>query len=332
MPDRGEFLGAPEDIAQNSVTILPKEIYESELAEARPNYVVNIQLNKIITALTAAGVFKFPENCWQKLSRIEGLDEIQFTNRGSGEVTPKLGEIADANFQELERATTAKWQFALNYFFHLPEIQKIPVHGADKRIKIAIPGCSLGFEIGGLLDFFNSHNLSVDIEAVDNIKAGAESRFTRLDERTKQNGSTVVYHSETDANEFFEVEQQDIVIFRHPGSFYYPESATQWHKIFDSMMKTDPAVIIVSTFDYEVSAETSAQELGSENKAVESDLIKKWLEEGGYTIPESAYATLKDDTLEVPLNPYMYSDKKGEENQNPTEIFDRHMFVAIKKS
>ena len=324
-----EFSEMTNNFSESRLHISPLEIDTSELAKSRPNYVINPTFNSIISRFIKLGVFSFPKDCWRKLSRIDGLDEKRFFSREKNvsENLPFLGEIADANFQELERATTAKWYYALNYFFHSPEIQNLRVHGVDKRIKIAIPGCFLGFEIGALIDFFNDQGISIDVQAVDKNIAGSESTFMNLAEREKKNGSTVEFKTNTDAKEFFSGTKQDIAIFRHPGSVHSPGNANQWKEIFKSIMETDPALIIVSTFDYKVSFDVSEQEFGPGGQKKESDLFKKWLAEGGYIIPTGKFSLLEDDSLVVPSNPYMYL---GDNNEYVPEIFDRKMFIAVK--
>jgi hypothetical protein len=145
---------------------------------------------------------------WTQLFRIPKLEELRPHARlQRGEVAtsvePSFGEIADANFKEMERTTVEKWTLALNRMFHLPEAQNLKLHNPDGRIKVAMPGCYLGLETGALLDFFNDQNLPVDIEAVDTGVAGVENKFMDLDQRQSKLGSSVTFHSETDATKFF---------------------------------------------------------------------------------------------------------------------------------
>ena len=325
--------GWPEQAAPKIVNIVPKDVEAADFAAIKPHYQTDERLIKFIDALIKAGRVSIHPEEWKRLFRIEKLDGVRPSKFGSTEICPSYGEIADANYQEMERATVAKWYLALNVFFHSPEIQNFRLHSPDGRIKIAIPGCLLGFEIGAIVDFFNEQNLPVDIQAVDIDSAGEESQFMRLEERQKTVGSTVEFHSPVDAKEFFVGTKQDIVVFRNPGSVQGDADAKRWRAVFQEMMKTDPAMIIVSAFDYEIRG-TAAKRTRERDgyRMLESDLFTKWLAEGGYTIPQNDFSQIKDDSLVYPFNPYFhpYTDTESHEEEL-TLPYDRNMFFAIKK-
>ncbi len=216
--------------------------------------------------------------------------------------------IADTNFQEMERATALKWKTSLARLFNGNEVAHIPTHRKDGRLSIAVPGCHLGFEIGGILDFFNGQHAPVDVEAVDLREAGAERQFQRLEDRTSVLGSGVQFHSQTDATEFFAGKKNDIVILRHPGFVFEPDQYYIWEKMVKTLCDTNPALVIVSTYNHVLKDEAFIDMVvgRSDKKEIyEDEIFEKWLKENGYVPEDKEWVT--DDRLEYPRSPYMIS-------------------------
>jgi len=226
-------------------------------------------------------------------------------------------EIADANFKEMERATALKWCVALNQLFRAKEFRNVPIHNPDGRLKIAIPGCSLGFEIGGILDFFNEQGIPVDIDGVDIDEAGGERKFMKLEEREKARGSKVNFLSQTDARDFYKGKQYDLVVMRHPGFVFELSEYYMWKQIIDVLAQTKPGIIIVSTYNHKLDEDPYYIEevLGFKDKreVFEGEVIKKLLDDHGFRGTQEYEGSVFDDLLVYPKSPYMIAfDREGD--------------------
>jgi len=319
--------------SRHIVRIKPRETTEPELEKIRPHYKLNKALSEVLDQ-----IIKEDESTEGELAyvmwayRHPGLDETDFEDDDGTVVRPK--EIADYNYREEERATAQKWYCALNQLFHYDPIQTFPLHRPDGRMQIAIPGCFHGFEIGGILDFFNEQGIAVDIRAVDELEAGSESQFLRLDQRLGIMGSTVSFHSETDARTFYDGTKQDLIIFRHPGPL--DEQFQKWQTIFQSLLSTAPAMAILSTDRREVVNPETKGLFGRApgDSLNEMEVFQQWLESNNYPIPEAPAARIADDRLRHPLSiymaPYRVKGREGEEIHYDVP-FDREIFIATRK-
>ena len=217
-------------------------------------------------------------------------------------IKPK--EISDANFKEMERATSANWFNILDRVFN-SELKHFPIRTESGRIRIAIPGCHLGFEVGGIIDFFNKQKIPVDIDAVDLEQAGYEKSFSRLEEREKIAGSKVNFESGTDAGNYFEGKETDILILRHPGPVFFYGQYLKWKQLVEKLLSTNPAMVLVSTYNHEIDDPEILKSLGKNSSSVvEVEVFKKILKESGYVMgPDSAL--FGDHRLQYPLSIYM---------------------------
>jgi len=328
----------PDDHAEKGesrhiVRIKPREITEPELEKIRPQYRLNKALSEVLDRIIQEDEEKEEELAYVMWAyRHPGLDETDFADDDGTVVRPK--EIADYNYSEEERATAQKWYCFLNQLFHHDPIQTFPLHRPDGRMQIAIPGCLHGFEIGGIVDFFNEQGIAVDIRAVDELEAGSESQFLRLDQRLGVMGSTVSFHSETDARTFYDGTKQDLVVFRHPGPL--DEQFQRWQAIFRSLLSTEPAMVILSTDRRRIVSPEAKRLFGRTpgDSLNEIEVFQQWLESNDYSIPEAPVARIADDRLRHPLSIYMapYRVKGREGGEIHYDVpFDREIFIATRK-
>lgn len=250
------------------------------------------------------------------LKRKPELEKVEIKDPVSGKIIrPK--EIADANFQKMEKATALKWYAALNQLFRAKEFRKVPIHNPDGRLKIAIPGCALGFEVGGILDFFNEQGIPVDIDAVDVNEAGGERQFLKLEEREKIKGSKVNFLSQTDAREFYKGKQYDLVVMRHPGFVFEESGYYMWKQIIEVLAETKPGIVIVSTYGHKLKDDPyyieEVLDLKGKEEIYESDVIEKLLSEHGFKGTEDYEGWVSDNLLYYPQSPYMIAcDRDGD--------------------
>jgi hypothetical protein len=221
-------------------------------------------------------------------------------------VKPK--EIADNNIREMARATSQKWYVALNKMFRgLGEEVDYPLHEADGRMKIVIPGGHFAFEIGGILRFFNEQHIPVDIDVVDINKTGHEVESMDLDNLLASQQSTVSFHPDTDATDFLKGKNYDLAVLRHPGPVWFPDQLTQWQSIIDATTSTSPASVVVSTYDHAIEDLQVKQAVGLQEQSEihEYDVFNALLEGEGYL--EEEKGIVMEDLLTYPISIYMTS-------------------------
>ncbi len=304
----------------------PKAVSREMVYGIKPHYKINSGM--LLSLASAVDNRNFSESSMQ-LAGLARRPEIEKEMRLAGEtINPK--EIADANFREMERATALKWYVTLNRLFSAEHFKKVPQRSSDGRIKIALPGCNLGFEIGGILDFFNEQGIPVDIEAVDIAAAGTEQQFMRLEERTKIVGSTVNFRPQTDAREFFRDKPSDLVILRHPGFVFEPDEYYVWKEIVSKLTETRPGLVIVSTYNHTLEDPAFIEMVVGEkdkDKIFEGEVFDKWLAEQGYKTTEDYNAFWNSGALEYPMSPYMIAFEKDGDKLKYTLPVDVDMVI-----
>ena len=279
--------------SENQVRFLDLDIKSIpvEMTRAiRPKYKVNsfLFMSKVNMA---GGDFSKGSQELGGLIRNPALEEACFEDPYSHEKI-KPSEVADETFQEMERATG--------------------------RVRIALPGCNLGLEVGGVLDFFNDQGIAIDIDAVDILKAGAERKFMKLEDRQKEQGSSINFHSDTDAREFYRGKQYDVAIFRHPGFVFEPDQFIVWKQIVDTIAETKPNLIILSTYGHKLEAKDDPyfvrEVLGEKDREAvyEEEIFNKWFYEHGYS-DDDGHSSYYSELLEYPLSCYMMTAEVDQE-------------------
>lgn len=218
-------------------------------------------------------------------------------------------EIATHNYQELFRATAAKWYASLTELFRDGKVSRIPTHEKDCPVKILIAGAHFGAEIGGILDWFNAQGIRVSITAVDNrqIEKAEEYRnFLNLEEREKVCGSKVEFATE-DVIDFAKDKVFDMVVLRHPGPIFHQDQQKVWKDIFISCLGAEPSLVILSTYNYEINDPLAAGSMVS--KVTEAEIFDQWLVENSFRA-----VSQEDDNqhrLIYPHNIYMAPREPG---------------------
>lgn len=190
--------------------------------------------------------------------------------------------IADANYQELFRATAAKWYVSLTELFKDAKVSRIPIHEKDRPVRILIPGAHFGAEIGGILDWFNDQGIKVEITTVDKreIENVEEYRkYLDLERRQSICGSKVNFLTD-DVIDFAKDKEFDMVMFRHPGPIFHTDQQEVWKKIFDSCLGTKPFVVILSTYNEVIDDPLASGSLIEEVK--EGDIFDQWFGENRF--------------------------------------------------
>lgn len=323
---------APAEALTRYIPLHPKPIkvlYELQKT-IHPHYRIDSTLVFAKTGATKNEDFSKPSLELGGCSRSPELEAAEITDPASGQlIHPR--EIADENFQEMERATALKWYIVLNKLFSAEHFRKLPIHSPDGRLKIAIPGCRLGFEIGGILDFFNEQGIPIDIDAVDIEDAGAERQFMKLEDREKVKGSKVNFMSKTDAREFYKGKRYDVVLLRHPGFVFEPDQYYVWREIIDVMAQTKPGIMIFSTYNHKLENDPLyiKEVLGFNDKEVvyEAEVLERLLGNNGYHTTDDYCSVVADERLKYPLNPYMVAFNKVNDQLKWTVPVDREIQI-----
>jgi len=317
--------------AVKRVTLNPKPVSFLDLKATKPNYsncpeFEELMVERIAKIPPRGGIEPFVIF----MLRHHLLDKAKIDGK-HGVIRPK--EIADHNCFEQERATALKWYLALHQLFAFKAIQQFPVKKNSGRVMIGIPGCFYGFEIGGVLDFFNEQKIAVDIRACDVLNAGAEKSFIRLSERQSVLGSTVRFRSETSAEEYFVEKPLDIAIFRHPGPIFTPSEYHGWQKVFRAVLKTEPSMVIVSTDCYPIYQENVKKLAGksAETELDEGNVFRQWLEKAGYIVPWNRETMVSDHgRLTRPKSIYRIPFVEKDKEISIDQYCDQLIFLAFR--
>ncbi len=291
----------------------------------RPKYTHASGLTLMAGKFTEASMKMAEENYnLATLTRNPVLEKAEMKGRDDQIIRPK--EIADANFKEMERATAQKWYYTLIRFFSSKSFSKIPVNRKGET-RIAIPGCHLGFEIGGMLDFLNAQGIRAHIDAVDIEEAGTERQFMKLSEREQISGSRVEFHSQTDARDFFKGKETDIVVLRHPGFVFEVGQYPVWKEVVKTMAETRPGIIILSTYNHKTDDEAFIDLVlnkPDKKEIYEGEVFDDLLREQGYHTPHEYETMVDSELLRYPMSPYMiaYDRDPISTDQNPQLRFE----------
>ncbi|MCL5090559.1 MAG: hypothetical protein M1514_00970 [Patescibacteria group bacterium] len=208
-----------------------------------PNYILlsssSSQAVREILAKKQETEALFPEY-WQ-MKRYEEIDKMLVTTKDGVEL--KAAEVAAHNKAEIAQVTQMRWFGCLSELFSLADIRKMPCRTEEGRLKIGVAGCEDGQGIAGLLAFFNSRETAVDIFGVDPRGVGEVDRYK---EQLSFRASTVTL-AQGDIVDIFQRDWQfDLVVFPNPGPFADWKRYNAWKKIVETMVKTEPSLIIFS--------------------------------------------------------------------------------------
>ena len=267
-----------EQINVADVIVYPRIVSRQEKAEIQPHYKTDPLL-----VLEAQRVYL--SHNMSKYSAFEGLMRNHALEEHPMEIAVKkvdAKEIADINLAEMARATSQKWFCELNEMIMRmgPKVD-IVTHTKQGRVSIALPGAHLGFEIGGILRFFNEQKIPVDITAIDTGPTGQEKQFIGLEKLLSKVGSTCNFMSNVDASLFLHRKKSDIVILRHPGPIFGTNGFENWKKVFEAVKKSDPAIVILSTYNHEIDNPDVLDKLNRKalnpEVVTEFDVFDRWL-------------------------------------------------------
>ncbi len=316
----------------NECEIRPRLISSEERRLIKAKYIISSEMVMLVASTLKNTSFEGGVAAFGGFSRSLKLEEAEEIKRLQGD-SPK--EIADKNLREMARATAQKWYVALNNMFRsMGETTKVPLKSKDGRMKIAIPGGHLGFEVGGILRFLNDQGVPADIDVVDTAEAGQEKESMELKPLLSARSSTVDFWPHTDATDFLRNKEYDLVVLRHPGPVNDLFLVEKWHEILKKTIETNPEMIIFSTYDHVIEHPEVIDHFKVNQELRESDIFAFLLKELGYEdcLPDAGAEI--SDVLHYPLSVYMTAcdaDPDRPDKLRWTLPVDRYMTIFRKK-
>lgn len=316
----------------NECEIRPRLMNLEDRRLVSAKYVISSEMVMLVASTLKNTSFEGGVAAFGGFSRNLKLEEAEEIKRLQGD-SPK--EIADKNFREMARATAQKWYVALNNMFRsMGETTKMPLKSKDGRMKIAIPGGHLGFEVGGILRFLNDQGVPADIDVIDTAETGQEKESIELKPLLSARNSTVDFWPHTDATEFLSKKEYDLVILRHPGPVNEMILIDKWREILIKTIETNPEMIIFSTYDHVIEDLEVIDHFKVNQELRESDVFALLLKELGYEDCLPDVGAEINDNLHYPLSIYMTACETDPDRLNKlkwTLPVDRYMTIFRKK-
>ncbi|OGD83086.1 hypothetical protein A2572_04985 [Candidatus Collierbacteria bacterium RIFOXYD1_FULL_40_9] len=329
----GEHVAHEIDNPTNECEIRPRLIKSEDRRLVKAKYTMSSMLVVAVASALKNSSFEGGVVSFGGFSRNIELEEDEEIKELPGDI-PK--DVADKNFREMARATAQKWYVALsNMFRSMGEVTKIPLWSSDGRMKIAIPGGHLGFEVGGILRFLNEQGLPADIDVIDTAETGQEKESMELDPLLSAKGSTVDFWPHTDATDFLRGKDYDLVVLRHPGPVNEMILIDKWREILKKTIETNPEMIIFSTYDHVIEDPEVIDHFKADRELRESNIFALLLKDLGYEdcLPDAGAEI--SDALHYPLSVYMTACETDPDR--PTKLrwtlpVDRYMTIFRRRS